>query len=749
MSQNRAEIIEQNFLRWVQDGNLPESFTDVTLHDADLSPSKFVDIFESQLISRRMDLLARQLRTRHASFYTIGSSGHEGNAAYAEAFRLDDMAFLHYRSGGFFIQRSKQLPGSTPLYDMLLSFMASADEPISRGRHKVFGSVPLLVPPQTSTIASHLPKAMGAALSIGRAKDLNISGPMSHDSVVLCSFGDASANHATALAAFNTAAWCSYQQLPMPLVFICEDNGIGISVNTPGGWIERSFGNRPGFRYFYCDGASIPDVYLTSREAADYARRTRRPVFLHIKTVRLMGHAGSDVEMTYRPMAEIEATERQDPILHSARIALQEGLLSVDEIMAIHRQIRERCERIAEEVIPRPKLVTREAIAASVLPRPRDVAVRPTPSPEARERLFGHKMKMMQGRHHMARLINWALADLMLQYPEIVMFGEDVAKKGGVYNVTSGLFEMYGQKRVFNSPLDETSILGAAIGMAHNGFLPIPEIQFLAYVHNAEDQLRGEASTLSFFSDGQYSNPMVVRVAGLAYQKGFGGHFHNDNSVAVFRDLPGVILACPANGADAVRMLRTCVREAYERGRVVVFLEPIALYMTKDLLTDGDTEWSFEYPAAGEEIPLGEIGIHGDSEQLAIITYGNGAYLSMQARRILEQEHGIQVKVVDLRWLAPLNVPAMLDAVRDCANVIVVDECRRTGSQSEAICTALLEGLPQLPRIKRIAAEDCFIPLGVGATVPLPSRDEIVAEAIRLVSRKTDGKAVPLGVRHS
>src|SRR5690606_23250422 len=156
------------------------------------------------------------------------------------------------------------------------------------------------------------------------------------------------------------------------------------------------------------------------------------------------------------------------------------------------------------------------------------------------------------------------------------------------------------------SPLDEQSILGTAIGLAHNGFLPIPEIQFLAYVHNAEDQIRGEAATLAFFSQGLYTNPMVLRVAGLAYQKGFGGHFHNDNSLAVFRDIPGVIIACPSNGEDAVRMLRTCTREAYENGRVVVFVEPIALYMTKDLHEPNDKAWSFLYPQTGE-IPLGQF----------------------------------------------------------------------------------------------------------------------------------------------
>ena len=100
---------------------------------------------------------------------------------------------------------------------------------------------------------------------------------------------------------------------------------------------------------------------------------------------------------------------------------------------------------------------------------------------------------------------------------------------------------------------------------------------------------------------------MVLRVPGLAYQKGFGGHFHNDNSLTIFRDLPGIILAVPSNGADAVRMLRTAVKEAYHNGRVVVFIEPIALYMTKDLYHEKDGKWVFEYPDVEEELPLGEF----------------------------------------------------------------------------------------------------------------------------------------------
>ncbi len=148
----------------------------------------------------------------------------------------------------------------------------------------------------------------------------------------------------------------------------------------------------------------------------------------------------------------------------------------------------------------------------------------------------------------------------------MVVFGEDVGVKGGVYGVTGGLARRYGAARVFDTLLDEQSILGLGLGAGLAGLLPIPEIQYLAYLHNAEDQLRGEAATLSFFSSGAYRNPMVVRVPGLAYQKGFGGHFHNDNGLGVLRDIPGLVVACPARGDDAAALLRTCVAAAATDG---------------------------------------------------------------------------------------------------------------------------------------------------------------------------------------
>jgi 2-oxoisovalerate dehydrogenase E1 component len=730
-----AEAIHEKFVAALRDEKLPRRVSDVRPDEVGLERETIADLFYSQCVSRQIDRISRRLQARGEGFYTIGSSGHENNAAVAEALRLDDMAFLHYRSAAFQIHRAKQLPGQTPCWDMLLSFAASAEDPISSGRHKVLGSKPLFIPPQTSTIASHLPKAVGAAFSIGIARTLKLEqAALRRDGIVLASFGDASANHSTAQGAFNCAAWAAYQGSPMPILFLCEDNGIGISTRTPKGWIEAAFRGRAGLEYMKCSGLDLVDCYRGARDAAAFVRRERKPVFLHMDCVRLYGHAGSDVQATYLTKAQIDEDEARDPLLFSAALLAEQDIATPAEMLDIYNETEATLARVAEQAIARPKLSTSAEVMASIVPPARGAVRANRPAPEQRAALFARDRSMMEKPQHMARLLSWALADLMLAHPEIIVAGEDVGPKGGVYNVTAKLHERFGPARVINTLLDEQSILGLGIGAAHNGLLAITEIQFLAYVHNAEDQLRGEAATLSFFSSGQYTNPMIVRIAGLGYQKGFGGHFHNDNSLAVFRDIPGLILACPSNGADAVGMLRECVRLALEEQRVIVFVEPIALYMTRDLHEEGDGLWTSAYAAPGEDRPirLGEIGRHGDGADLAIISYANGYYLSRQAERILAERHGLDARVIDLRWLAPLDEQALLDAVAGCGGVLIVDECRRTGSQSEALMALFAERAADMP-CRRIAAEDSFIPLGRAATLTLPSRDSIVAAALEMV----------------
>ena len=458
---NRDEIVDQNFTKCVNDGNLPKARTNLLLSQTNIRSSVLISIFESQVFSRHMDLKARLLKNEGKCFYTIGSSGHEGNAVFGQVFPYTDMAFLHYRSGPFFIERSKQIPEATPIYDMALSFMASSEDPISGGRHKVIGSKPLNIPPQTSTIASHLPKAVGTAISIDRAKGLGIpERELKGDSIVICSFGDASVNHATALSAFNTARWITHAGGHVPIVFICEDNGTGISVPTDKRWIEQSFSDFPGIKYIQADGLHLIDLIINTRYAEQDCRIDRSPIFFHMRTVRLMGHAGSDIEVGYRPLAEIEATEFNDPLLHSARILVENKCLSAEEILNLYESARAQIGFVYDAATLRPKLESSKDVMASITANQTTRKVPKQTTQKTREELFGKEFKRIDQPQHMAKLINYALSDIMLRYKNTLVFGEDVAQKGGVYHVTANLYKQYGFRRVFDSSLDEISIIG-------------------------------------------------------------------------------------------------------------------------------------------------------------------------------------------------------------------------------------------------------------------------------------------------
>ena len=739
---NRAEICDANFIDFVQQWRGDPAPTPAPemqiLPGSTLDAQGFAELFESQLISRHLDLMARVLRVQNKVFYTIGSSGHEGNALVARLARHTDPAFLHYRSGGFMAERFRKLPGMDPVMDAALSFAASRDDPASGGRHKVWGSKPLWVLPQTSTIASHLPKALGTALAIESGRRIGHTLPIPEDSVVICSFGDASANHATAQTAFNTAAWAAYQRLPAPILFVCEDNGIGISVKTPDGWIAQSFAHRPGLDYFFADGLDLVEGHAQVERALAHCRQTRRPTFLHLRTTRLMGHAGTDFEIEWRPLPELCAAEASDPLLRSAAIAMQSGWMTAGQVLDLYERVRARCFAAATEADRRPKLTALAEVIAPLAPYS-PVAVHAEATRVAadvgRAAAFGGAAQLpeMQPPRHLAIQINQALHDLMAKYPATLLFGEDVAQKGGVYTVSKGLLKAFGPRRVFNTLLDETMILGMAQGLANLGMLPIPEIQYLAYLHNAADQLRGEACSLQFFSNDQYRNPMLVRIAGLGYQKGFGGHFHNDNSIAALRDIPGLVVGCPSRGDDAAMMLRTLAALATVDGRVAVFLEPIALYMTKDLHAPGDGQWLFPYPAPDQALVLGEGRVYApEASDLVIFTYGNGVPMSLRAARAIEQQLGWQVRVVDLRWLVPLNAGFIAGQAADAQRVLVVDEGRHSAGVGEGVFTALVEaGLGHLP-IRRVCGADTYTPLAGAALCVLPSDNAVLNAALAL-----------------
>jgi 2-oxoisovalerate dehydrogenase E1 component len=725
----RIESVDEHFVlclqKWATEG-APVAARVIDGVDAGL----LLDYFDAQLQSRHLDFTLRWLQGRGEAFYTIGSAGHESNAAVALALRPTDPALLHYRSGGFYAARAAQVPGSTAIEDVLNGGMAASADRISGGRHKVFGNADLNVIPQTSTIGSHLPRAFGLAFGLGLTPARTSRVP--EDAVVVCSFGDASANHSTSVGALNAAAYCAHRGVPLPLLLLCEDNGIGISTRSPDGWVARSLSALPAVEYAVADGTDPVGLLAIARELVGMVRSERRPAVLHLKTVRFMGHAGSDVELAYRSRREILADYALDPLLATASVLIRVGALSAIEVLDRYERMRREVMAKARGAGTVDRLDSVERVMAPIhANRPDEVGAAAAKAATDREVVFAGRLPEAGTGFTLAQSVNAALRDVMAAWPQTLVFGEDVARKGGVYGVTRGLRKTFGAQRVFDTLLDEQTILGTALGTALLGSLPIPEIQYLAYLHNAEDQLRGEAASLRFFSDGQYQNGMVVRVAGLAYQKGFGGHFHNDNSIAVLRDIPGLVLAIPSQASSAPGLLRQCIALAEAEGRVCVFLEPIALYHQRDLHAEGDRGWLAPYAPpsqwASQPQPLGSTRLIGSGADILVVTFGNGVLMSLRAMRTLA-ERSVHGSVMDLQWLAPLPVEELLREARGFPCVLVVDETRASGGVSEAVVAALVDG-GYGGRIGRVNSADSFIPLGPAADLILLKEADIVRAA--------------------
>ncbi|PZM95728.1 MAG: hypothetical protein DIU79_06740, partial [Actinobacteria bacterium] len=417
-------------------------------------------LFDAQAASRHLDLAARWLHSFGEGYHTIGSSGHEGNAAVAAAVRPTDPALLHYRSGAFYCARAAQAAkdpaGDSALLDaardVLQGVVASAHDPATGGRHKLFGNADLAVIPTTAANAAHLPRAVGVGLAIERLRRASTSRlpasaigprpmlPWPGDAIVVCSFGDASLNHANAVAAFNTAGWCDHSGLRIPVLFVCEDNGLGVSVRSPEGWVATALRATPGVRYFAADGCDLAATYDAAVAAVEWVRRTRRPAVLHLSTVRLMGHAAGDAELGYRSAAEVERDLARDPLVATARLLTAAGLASGEELVARYDELGWKIRRIAEEVLDEPKLDSVQEIASTIAPR-RPVRVARAvaeagsrvagPLAATRAAVFDGRLPEQRGPLTLAETINAALADALLAYPGMVIFGEDVAVQDG------------------------------------------------------------------------------------------------------------------------------------------------------------------------------------------------------------------------------------------------------------------------------------------------------------------------------
>ncbi|MGH3716615.1 MAG: transketolase C-terminal domain-containing protein [Micromonosporaceae bacterium] len=669
--------------------------------DEGLSGDQLREWYEAMLTSRQLDLAGYWLRSWNEGYHAVSSAGHEATAAVAAALRPTDPALLYPRSGGFYCARANQVPASDPVLDVLGAVAGVATEPMAGGRHVPYGSRALTVVPTTGVGASHLPRAMGLAFALDRSRRLGLASALDvpEDSVVAVAFGGDDVNHATATATLNAAGWCGYAGLPMPLLFVCQDD-------TDTGWVAEVLGSVPALEYFAADGCELPETYRAALAAAEYVRRRRKPAVLHLDLVRLMDH-GTGPEVA------------RDPLLLAARRLVRSGAATGEELVNRYDEIGWRVRRAAEQMVAEPRLGSAQEVLAPLSAR-RPLRVAQTAAvaaePDARTRGFGEQLPEAEGPLTVAQSINRTLGDALAAYPQLVVFGPEVTL-GGSDGVTEALRTRYGAARVFDTFPDETSVLGLGLGCGLAGLLPVAEVPRLAQLHNGLAQLRDEGASTQFFSQGAYRNPLVVRVPGFAAPDGYGGHAYNENAVGALREIPGLVVAAPARPDDAAELLRTCLAAAATDGTCCVYVEPAPLYHTRDLHTDGDGGWLAAYPAperwVSGHVPIGRARVYGDGAELTVVTYGDALRISLRVVGKLAEE-GVACRVVDLRWLAPLPLDDVVREAEATGRVLVVDPARRSGGVADAVLAGLTAaGYPG--RVAALASEDSYTPLGPAA----------------------------------
>jgi 2-oxoisovalerate dehydrogenase E1 component len=683
------------------------------------------DLFEAQAASRWLDVAARRMAAAGLGQHTVASAGHEGNAAVAMALRSNDPALLHPRSTAFYLARLASAGLEEGIAAVARGLAGSVDQPAAGGRRPGPAQAEVAVLPGPSTPAGHLPRAVGLAWAIGRQpRDrARIAGGRLNwpaDAVAVASFGDGTAGHSTAQGAVTAALWAARQGVPLPLLLVCEDNGLAFSTSGAPGWIESQFAAREGLHYFHCDTAGdAATLFATTRRAVETARTYRRPVLLHLSCVRIGGQSGRDDERHYRRDDRIAADRERDPLVATMTAMVRYGVMTGAEVADRLLHLRDQVASALEDATHRARPGSAAEVVAPLSPRRPAVvgmAAAREPSPERRNAVFQNRLPEKEGPLTLAESINRTLLDAAIAHPGVVVMGRDVARAGGLFGVTRGLRKRLGAARITDAAPDGRSILGLAMGAAVSGLLPIAEIG-LDDLHAAGELLRAEVATLAFGTGGSYRNPMVLRVPGLGYQDGCGGVVAVDNALGGLRDIPGLVIACPAHPAQAPAMLRTCLAAAEADGTVSVMLEPVALYHQRDLLAEGDDVWLAPYAPPAEwgaqHAAIGRAVVHGAGDDLTIAAYGNGLRLAMRAAAVLEHE-GIGCRVVDLRWLAPLPMDDLVKAASATGNLLIVDETRQTGGISESLVTGVLEaGFDG--RMARVTARDSPLPIGAAA----------------------------------
>ena len=632
--------------------------------------------------------------------YHAPYAGHDGiQLAVGQHFEKNkDHIFLYYR------EMLTAMSCGITAEEIILNGISKATDPSSGGRHMSnhFAKPEWNIHSTSSSTGNHALHAVGVARAIKYygEKAVAISGQ-----------GESSVSEGYVYEAFNGA-----DKEELPVIFVIQDNGYGISVPKKDQTANRKVANNfTGFkntRIIHCNGKDVFDSMNAMAEAKRYALEESKPVLLQANCVRMHSHSNSDDHLLYRNELERNYVMEYDPLAKFERILLRYERFTEDEILEIQQAAKTELKEAHKAALSAPDPAP-ESIYDFVLPE----AYQSEKYPEGLHNAEGEKKKLITG-------LNETLKTEFRLNPDTFIWGQDMANKdkGGIFNVSKGLQQEFGKKRVFNAPIAEDFIVGTANGMSRYNDkirIVVEGAEFADYFWPAMEQYV-DTSHDYWRSNGKFSPNIVIRLASGGYIG--GGMYHSQNIEGSLAAIPGVRIVYPSFADDAAGLLRTAIRS---RG-ITMFMEPKALYQDPKAATVIPDDF---------EVPFGKARIRKEGSDLTLLTYGNTTHLSLEAANKLESD-GLSVEVIDLRSLIPLDEETILKSVAKTNKVLIVHEDKvfgGFGGELSALITEKAFSLLDAP-IKRVGSP--FTPVGFNRILEraiLPNVDRIYTAAKELI----------------
>jgi 2-oxoisovalerate dehydrogenase E1 component len=588
--------------------------------------------------------------------YHAPYAGHDGiQLAIGQVFdRTTDHLFPYYRD------MLTTLSAGLTAEEIILNGISKSTDAASGGRHMSnhFAKPEWNIHNVSSATGNHTLHAAGVARGIRRYHGKGVA---------ISSQGESSVSEGYVYEAINGAS-----KEKLPVVFVFQDNRFGISVphkdQTANHYVADNFRGMKNLRIIHCDGKNVFDSMNAMTEAKRHVLEFQEPVIVHARCVRIGAHSNSDRHELYRDENEIQCATAADPLMRFRKMLLHSKRFNEDELDSIREQVKREVSAAHKKALAAPD-PDPSSIFSFVVPEADGSPL----YPEGIHDHDGPKKKLIEG-------LNETLKAEFRHNPDTFIWGQDVAhkEKGGIFNVTKGMQQEFGAERVFNGPIAEDYILGTANGMSRYNDkirIVVEGAEFADYFWPAMEQFV-EMTHEYWRTNGQFSPNVTIRLASGGYIG--GGLYHSQTIEGALATFPGVRIVYPSFADDAAGLLRMALRS---KGPTL-FFEPKALYNNPDAATPVPDDFT---------VPFGKARLRRTGKDLSIITYGNTTHLSLKAAESAQKQLGLEVEVLDLRSLSPLDEEAILATVRKTSRVLVVTEDKTFGGFGGEIAAMINE----------------------------------------------------------